>query len=280
MLMTRKIFFICLTILLCMTGTTSAEDNGLPESNRIKVAVEISNSSRYKELPTGNYLEIFLNDKLPAKNLVNIVDMKVSDHNNDLPDGLILDEDRPVDAPTPAQNIGDLFVFDAAELIKPDKTVSDFDQSGYQALGAAYVIRCEILALGTSKVEDNTIGMIMGIIGGGLSLGGSGGNSDRDKTLRRVGAAIGLGGFIQTKRTALNTVVNMKFISVESGEVLWQDNFIGQAVKHRKPSDGYANEWEQAYIESVENAAKRISQRVNKYVDKVIIKGKHDKSFR
>ena len=278
--MVRKIFFICLAIFLGVTATTSAKDKGLPESDRIKVAVEILNSSRYKDLPTGQHLELFLNDKLPAKNLLNIVGMKVSDHNNDLPDGLILDEDRPADAPTPAQNIGELFVFDAAELLKPDKTVSDFDQSGYQALGAKYVIRCEILALGTSKVEDHTIGTIADVIGSGLSFGGSGGNKNRDKTLRRVGTAISLGGFIQTKRTALNTVVNMKFIDVASGEILWQENFIGQAVKHRKPSDGYANEWEQAYIESVENAAKRISKRVNKYIDKVVIKGKHDKSFR
>ena len=278
--MVRKIFFICLAIFLGVTATTSAKDKGLPESDRIKVAVEILNSSRYKDLPTGQHLELFLNDKLPAKNLLNIVGMKVSDHNNDLPDGLILDEDRPADAPTPAQNIGELFVFDAAELLKPDKTVSDFDQSGYQALGAKYVIRCEILALGTSKVEDHTIGTIADVIGSGLSFGGSGGNKNRDKTLRRVGTAISLGGFIQTSRTALNTVVNMKFIDVASGEILWQENFIGQAVKHRKPSDGYANEWEQAYIESVENAAKRISKRVNKYIDKVVIKGKHDKSFR
>ena len=278
--MVKKILFICLTILLCTTGAASAKNSGLPESERIKVAVEIMNSSRYKDLPTGQHLELFLNDKLVEKNLLNIVGTKVTGDDDGLDNGLIRDEDITADNSTPAQNIGELIVFDAIELPKPDNTLDDFDQSGWQSLGAKYVIRCEVLALGVTKVEDHTIGTIVNIVGGGLSLGGSGGNNSRDKTLRRVGSAIGLGGFVQTKRTALNTVVNMKFIDVESGEILWQENFTGLAVKHHKPDDGYANEWEQAYVESVENAAKRISQRVNKYIDKVVIKGKTDKSFR
>ena len=278
--MMRKIFFICAAIFLCATGMASAKDSGLPEEDRIKVAVEILNSSRYTELPTGKHLELFLNEKLVEKNLLNLVSMKVADNDKQSEGGLIRDEDITADNPTPAQNIGELIVFDAVELLAPVKMVSDFDQSGYQTLGAAYVIRCEILGLGTTKVEDNTIGTVMSVIGSGLSFGGSGGNSDGDKTLRRVGTAIGLGGFIQTKRTAFNAVVNMKFINVETGEILWQENFTGQAVKHHKPSEGYANEWEQAYVESVEDAAKRISRRVNKYIDKVVIKGKNDKSFR
>ena len=98
--------------------------------------------------------------------------------------------------------------------------------------------------------------------------------------MRRIGTGIGLGGFIQTQRTAVSTVVNMQFISVETGQILWQKNFMGNGIKHRKPSKGYDDAWEQAYIESVDKTATRISQQVNKYVDKVIIKGKSDKDFR
>ena len=104
--------------------------------------------------------------------------------------------------------------------------------------------------------------------------------ADALKTLRRVGWGIGLGGFIQTERTALNTVVNMQFIDVETGQILWQENFNGLAVKHHKPRKGYDDAWTQAYVESVEKSAEKVAKRVNKYVDKVIINGKSDKEFR
>lgn len=278
--MIRKIFFICLIFLLGLQGAASAKSKGLPEEERIKVAVEVKDSSRHKELATADNLEIFLNDKLVEKNLVNIVGTKIlGEDEKPADDGLILDEDVTADEKTPAQNIGELLIFDAVELPAPSDTPEDFNADAYKELGAAYVIRCEVLALGVTKVEDKSIGTIFGATGGVVSLIGVGGGSNA-KTLRKIGTGIGLGGFIQTQRTALNTVVNMQFISVETGQILWQQHFTGQAVKHHKPDKGYANEWEQAYIESVENAAKRISERINKYVDKVIVKGKSDKSFR
>ena len=278
--MVKKFFLICLALLLSVQGAASAKSKGLPEEERIKVAVEIKDSSRHKELATADNLEIFLSDKLVEKNLVNIVGTKIlGEDDNASDDGLILDEDVTADAKTPAQNIGELLVFDAIELPAPSDTPEDFNADAYKELGAAYVIRCEVLALGVTKVEDKTIGTIFGTTGGVVSLIGVGGGSNA-KTLRKIGTGIGLGGFIQTQRTALNTVVDMQFISAETGQILWQQHFTGQAVKHHKPDKDYANEWEQAYIESVENAAKRISERVNKYVDKVIVKGKSDKSFR
>lgn len=264
--MARKIFFICLMILLGVQFSAAAKDADLPEEKRINIAVEITSSSRYKELPTAHYLERFLSDELAKKNLLNVVNINVAD------------EESFADVPTAAENIGELLIFDAVELPQ-NNSVENFNPDVYKTLGANYVVRCEVLALGATQVEDKTIGAVTGVIGSGLLFGGSNGNSSRDKTLRRVGTAIGLGGFIQTKRLALNTVVNMKFISVETGEILWQTNFIGQAIKHHKPYKGYANAWEQAYVESVENSAKRIVKHVNKYVDRVIIKGKSDKSF-
>lgn len=277
--MIKKIFLICLIFLLGLQGAASAKSKGLPEEERIKVAVEVKDSSRHKELATADNLEIFLSDKLVEKNLVNIVGTKIlGEDEKPADDGLILDEDVTADEKTPAQNIGELLIFDAVELPAPSDTPEDFNADAYKELGAAYVIRCEVLALGVTKVEDKTIGTIFGATGGVVSLIGVGGGSNA-KTLRKIGTGIGLGGFIQTQRTALNTVVNMQFISVETGQILWQQYFTGQAVKHHKPDKGYANEWEQAYIESVENAAKRISERINKYVDKVIVKGKSDKSF-
>ena len=265
--MTKKFFLICLVVLLSLQGAAFAKSKGLPEEERIKVAVEIIDSTRHKELSTAQNFETFIGNKLVEKNLLNVVGTNV-----------IGNEDVTADKKISAENLGELLIFDAVELPTASETPKDFDANAYKNLGADYVIRCEVLALGLTKVEDKTLSTIFGATGGIISLIGSG-NGSRNKTLRRVGTGIGFGGFIVTDRTALNTVVNMQFISVETGQVLWQGNFTGKAVKHHNPREGYDNAWTQAYIESVESSAKLIAKRVNKYVDKVIIKGKSDKDF-
>ena len=265
----RKIFLMCLAILLCLHGTTFAKEKGLPEGERINIAIEITDSSRHQELGTAGNLENFLSNKLVEKNFVNV--LKPAEEM--ILDGEVVTEEKP-----PIENIGELLVFDAVELPAPSETPENFDQTFYQNLGAAYVIRCEVLALGLTKVEDKTISTIFSAVGGITSLIGSGSGS-RNKTLRRVGTGIGLGSFIQTERTALASVVNMQFISVETGQILWQENFMGLGIKHKKPRKGYDDAWTQAYMDSVESSAEKISKRVNKYVDKVIIKGKSDKDF-
>ena len=277
--MTKKIFLLCLAILLVMQGVVSTKKNeGLPEEDRIKIAVEVKDGSRHKELGTAHSLELFLNDKLIEKNLVTVVDTDISNE-----DGLILDEEVVARQNLNAENIGEILIFDAVELPRASTVAKDFEQAFYKNFDVDYVVRCEVLALGATKVEDKTIGIVSSLVGGGLSFGGGNGSSNRDKTLRRVGTGIGLLGFGSlldaTKRTALNTVVNMQFISVETGEVVWENNFTGKAVKHHSPDKGYDDVWTQAYMESVEDSAKLIAKRVNKYVDKVIIKGKSDKDF-
>jgi len=273
--MTKRIFLLCLAMLLIVQGAASAKKNeGLPENERIKVAIEVKDSSRHKEFGTAQSLELFLNDKLIEKNLVTVVDTKIFDGEEKFTN--VIEQNYIAD------NIGEILVFNAVELPRASAVPKDFEQSFYKNFGVDYVVRCEVLALGATKVEDKTIGMVSELVGGGLSLGGSG-SSNRDKTLRRVGTGIGLLGFGSlldvTKRTALNTVVNMQFISVETGEVVWENNFTGQAIKHHKPDKNYDDVWTQAYMESVEDSAKLIAKRVNKYVDKVIVKGKSDKDF-
>ena len=280
--MTKKIFLLCMALLLVMQSAALAKEKGLPEEERIKLAIEITDNSRHKELDTAQNLELFLNQKLVEKNLVTVVDTEIFNKEKTSEDGLILDEDVTAEQISPAGNFGELLVFNAVELPAPSAAPEDFDQIFYKNFGVDYVIRCEVLALGVTKVDDKTFGLITGIVGGGLSISGSG-SSNRDKTLRRVGNGIGALGILGmtdfTKRTALNAVVNMQFISVETGAVVWEQNFMGQAIKHHSPSKGYNDEWTQAYIESVEDSAKLISKRVNKYVDKVIIQGKSDKNF-
>ena len=277
--MTKKFFLLCLALLLAMQGAASAKKNaGLPEEERIAVAIETEDSSRHKELGTAQNLELFLNDKLAEKNLLTVVDTKIFNTEKKSEDTLILDEDVTAEQTSPVENLGELLMFEAVELPRPGTKLTDFNQTFYKNLGVDYVVRCEVLALGMTKVEDKTLSTIFGATGGIVSLIGSG-SGKHTKTLRKIGTGIGLGGFIQTKRTAINTVVNMKFISVETGEIVWEKNFTGQAIKHHKPDKDYDDVWTQAYMESVEDTAKLISKRVNKYVDKVIIKGKSDKEF-
>ncbi|MBQ3433639.1 MAG: hypothetical protein IJG24_01180, partial [Selenomonadaceae bacterium] len=249
--MIRKIFLLCLAMLLVMQGAVSAKNEGLPEEDRIKIAVEVKDGSRHKELGTAQSLELFLNDKLIEKNLVTVVDTNTSGEEQTPAETLI--EQNYI-----AENIGEILIFDAVELPRASTVAKDFEQSFYKNFGVDYVVRCEVLALGATKVEDKAIGLITGIVGGGLSLGGSG-SSNRDKTLRRVGTGVGLLGFGSlldvTKRTALNTVVNMQFISVETGEVVWENNFTGKAIKHHSPGKGFDDVWTQAYMESVEDSA-------------------------
>lgn len=277
--MVKRFFVLCLAVLLVMQGAASAKKNkGLPEEERIQIAIEVTDGTRHKELGTAQNFELFLNDKLIEKNLVSVIDTKIFDEEKFSQSDLILDEEVTAEKNSPAQNIGELLIFDAVELPQPGTVPEDFSQTFYKNFGADYVVRCEVLALGATQVEDKTLSTILGVAGGITSLIGSG-SGKHDKNLRRIGAGIGFGGFIQTQRTALNTVVNMKFISVETGEILWEKNFTGQAVKHHKPGKNYDDAWTQAYMESVEDAAKKISKQVNKYVDKVIIKGKSDKEF-
>ena len=277
--MMKRICLICLAILLGVQGAAFAKSKGLPEEERIKVAVEIKDTSRHKDLDSAQNLEIFLANKLVEKNLINVVDSKVvGESNAAFDDELIRDEDVTADKNISAANIGELLVFDAVELPAPSETPENFDADTYRDMGAAYVIRCEVLALGATKVDDPTLSTIFSAVGAATAFAGSG-NKNRDKTLRRIGTGIALGGFIETKRTALNTVVNMQFISVETGQILWQEHFTGQAVKHHKPDKEFDDVWTQAFVESVEDSAKRIAKRVNKYVDKVIVKGESDKSF-
>ena len=240
----RKIILICLAVMLSLQSAAFAKEAAEP----VKVAVELEDGSRHKELGTVQLLERLLNAELRVTG-------------------------EPFEATEKsAADLGTLLVFDAVELPSESEPPANFDNDFYAASGASYVIRCEVLALGLTKVEDNTLSTISTIVGTGLEF------ADKE-SVQYVGTGIGMLGYIQTKRTALNTVVNMQFIDTATGKVVWQEHFIGQAVKHHKGGKNYPDAWTRAFNDSVEDTARRIAKRVNKYVDKVIVKGKSDKSF-
>jgi len=76
----KKFFLICLALLLTLQGAAAAKQKGLPEEERIKVAVEVFDTSRHRdELCTASLLEMFLGDKLTEKNLLNVLNAEKSD---------------------------------------------------------------------------------------------------------------------------------------------------------------------------------------------------------
>ena len=266
--MTKKLFLLCVALIVAIHGAAAAKEKGLPEAERIQIAVEVVDGSRHKDFNTATLLEYYLTGRLVDKNLVNIVNAKDWDNTSAKAEGIAA-----------AGNLGELLIFDAVEIPPPGDLPADFDAQHYRDIGANYVVRCEILALGLTKVDDPTISTVTGLIGSGISFAGSG-NKGRDKTLRKVGTGINFASkFIDIHRTALNTVVVMQFVDVNAGKVLWQQNFVGQGLKHGSPGKEFDDIWTRALHESVEDSAKRISKRVNKYVDRVIIKGKSDDGF-
>ena len=81
--MVKRFFVLCLAVLLVMQGAASAKKNkGLPEEERIQIAIEVTDGTRHKELGTAQNFELFLNDKLIEKNLVSVIDTKIFDEEN------------------------------------------------------------------------------------------------------------------------------------------------------------------------------------------------------
>ena len=245
--MIRKIFWICLVMLLSVQ-VAAAEP--------VPIALELDDISRYKNIGTAQILGEKLNAELGKKKFVNVMESKV----------LVEPSDEDVVA-----EIGELMVFDAVELPATTETPQNFDGAFYETGGAKYVIRSEVLGLGLTKVDDDTFGIVADIVGTGLSFASK-------ESVQYVGTGIAALGYIQMERTALAVVTNVQFIDVANDKVLWQENFIGRAVKHHNAGKNYKNVWARAYDEAIADTARRIAKRVNKYVDKVLIKGKTDKS--
>ena len=243
--MIRKMFLICLVMLLSVQ-VAAAEP--------VPIALELDDTSRHKNIGTAQILGEKLNAELVKKKFVNVVERNV------------LVEPSDEDA-----EIGELLVFDAVELPATTETPQNFDGAFYEVSGAKYVIRSEVLGLGLTKVDDDTFGIVADIVGTGLSFASK-------ESVQYVGTGIAALGYIQMERTALAVVVNVQFIDVANDKVLWQENFIGRAVKHHNAGKNYKNIWSRAYDEAIADTARRIAKRVNKYVDKVLIKGKTDKS--
>ena len=60
----------------------------------------------------------------------------------------------------------------------------------------------------------------------------------------------------------------MQIVEVSSGAVVARQNFISKAFKRRKPKKGYNDASDEAYLKSLDDAAKIITKRVVNFAAK------------
>ncbi len=238
--MTKKFFAILIAVIILIQCAAFAKKKSveLPRSQRINIAVEVTDATNFTELQTRKILADILIEQLAEKKLFNIVGVG---------DGQLAKiktlENKG------ASDVGDIVVFNTKELA--------FDKMLYKDMGAKYVIRCEILGLGLAEEKDDDFGF-----GNGIGIGVKGGGE--------FGVGV-FGGVSPALRTFYCTAVNMQLVEVESGVVIARKNFVGKAVKRKKPRKGYDDASDEAYLKSLNDAAKIITNRVSNYTEKNIL---------
>ena len=232
--MARKIFVILMAAILLIPCVTFAKKNSveLPMNERLKIVVFVNNATNFTELKTAAILRDKIVSQFNAKKIFNVLNPT---SNNFLADIKTLENKGAAD-------VGDFIMFPTKNIeLKMDK---------YKNLNADFIIQCEILGLGLSQETDNDFGF-----GNSVSVGvGNGG--------------IGIGVSSSNLRNLYCAAVNMQIVEVESGAVVARQNLIGSAFKHRKPKKGYNDAFDEAYLKSLDDAAKKITKRVTTFAAK------------
>ena len=249
--MTKKIFLLCLAILFLLTNESFAKKNQpveIPLEDRVKIFVEVEDKTSFQELDTAEIFGGIISEQLLDKKIFNVIAYDSAKNFSDLK---TLGEKRS------AADVGELLYFNPAEISYGAGTDSDLVQENY--FGIDYVLKCQILALGTTTRAGDIFGFDPGF---GVGVG--------RHSHFGVGIYSPIG--ITTKRTVYCIAVNMQFIKVDTNVVLWQRNLIGQAIRHKKPSKGYDDANDEAYLKAMKDAAKTITERVEKYSRNFLLK--------
>lgn len=239
--MMRKFLLVIMAALLLIQGVAVAKKKSveLPRKDRLRIAVEITDATNFSELQTAEILRDKLILQLKGSKIFNVVNPTSE---NSLAEIKALENNG-------ASDVGDIIIFSTKNL--------EFEKEFYQNINAQYVIRCEILGLGTTVENDDDFGF-----GNGIGIGvGSGGD---------FGVGI-LGGVSGALRTFYCTAINIQFVEVESGAVISRKNFIGKSVKRKKPKKDYNDASDEAYLKSLDDAAKIITKHVDTFTEKNIL---------
>ena len=262
--MVRKIFLIGLALIFIFQ-TAYAKDKtvALPLEDRVKIFVDVSDITNFVELDTSSRLRGMLTEKLTAENIFNVIDENgvtydPINHNENIFDAKNLGEQRFL------ADVGELLIYTPPA----DEPFTEDDKNFYEKLGVEYILRCKILGLGVEQQVES--------YGPNIGIGVGIGTRRHSRFGIGVGTGIPVGG--TRKRNVYNVVVQLQFINAETGFTLWRSNFIGQAVKHSKPSKGYDDAIDEAYLKALQDLTKNIVKRVTNHAQNFLLKRENVKS--
>lgn len=245
--MHRKFFAIWLAVLLAVHGAALARKKvpEIPEAERVRIAIEVVDATNFSELYTAEILRDVLINQLDAKKIVRVVNA----NGGGLADLKSLGDKKG------ASDVGDLVIF------APEKNI-DARADYHGGLGARYVLHCEVIGLGIVKAEPDTFDVTPGI---GVGL-------ESDSSL---GVGIGIfGGAASTLRNFYSTAVSVSLVDLESGGVVLRKNLTGRTIKRSKPSRGYDDASDEAYLKSIRKAGELITKSVDDFALKTWSDGK------
>ena len=252
--MIKKISALCFVILFLLTNFAFAKKKNpepeLPLADRVKISVEVEDKTTFKELDTPEILRGMIYEQLDDKKIFNFIDYEIPAEK--FSDKKTLGEKKS------ASDVGELLYFNPAEVTYGAGGDADLIQENYLSRGIDYLVKCQILALGTTTRASEIFTPSFGVEIGSHHHSHFG-----------IGIYNGLG--IKTKQMVYCVAVNVQFIKVDTNVVLWQRNLVGQAIRHKKPSKNFDDSSDEAYLKSIKDAAKIISTRVGDYSKNFLI---------
>lgn len=248
--MVRKIFLIGLALMFIFQVASAKDKNlTLPIEERIKIFVDVADITNFVELDTSSRLRQMLTEKFTEQNIFNVIDEDGVTYDATKYDEKIFDAKSLGDKKTLA-DVGELIIFSP-----PSDENFDDDRNFYESLGVEYIVRCQILGLGVEQQIENN--------GSNIGIGIGIGASRHSRFGIGLGTDIPIGG--TRKRNVYNVTVQLQLVNAKTGTTLWRSNFIGQAVKHNKPSKGYDDANDEAYLKALQDLTTNIVKRVSNH---------------
>ena len=250
--MTKKIFTLAFAILFLLTNFSLAQAKKKKEieispEDRVKISVEVEDKTSFKELDTAEILHGIIQEQLSDKKIFNVIsDEEITKKYSEM---------KSLGEKQSSSDVGELLYFNPVEISYGAGTDADLAKENYKC---DYLLKCQILALGTTAKASDVFGAYPGF---GIGVGSH----------HRFGFGIYSPIGISTKQMLYCAAINVQFIKVDTNVVLWQRNLVGQAIRHKKPSKGYDDRNDEAYLKSLHNASKIILERVERYSESFLI---------
>ena len=264
--MAKKIFLICFIFIFALQTSALAKDkkqtvNEIPEDKRIKIAVEVFDRTDFQDLDTSKILYSLILEKLDDTKIFSITDTRKIFGEETFGDGKIKpSEVKTLGKKKSDSDVGEMLLFNPTAEKNKSYSTEEINQNFYENLGVDYVLKCNILGLGIIHNEINS----------GITPGFGIGIGSRHHSYFDFGIFSSIGTSI--KRNSYGVAANMELIKVDGALNIWKRNALGQSSKHRKPSKGYDDASDEAYLKSLNKTADIIVEKVASYSGRFLIK--------